>query len=171
MHEAARLFCQCRRDFRMGVAERADGNSAAEVEESLPRNIPDGTAMASRQNEIEPCIGRDDVTFKQLSNFLLLIVHDGNRGDGEGWYGRIHGAMAAMAAGQSDREPRLPYQRLRRMAVPQYMQRNQPKMSACRARLPTRPNPGTRWAFAFLKQRFEKKMWLVHTRQRRRVDR
>ena len=43
----------------------------------------------------------------------------------------------------------------RRMAVPQYMQRNQPKMSRCSAVLATKPRPGMWWALRFLWQFFE----------------
>ena len=79
MEELARLLRERVRNLGVRVAERADGDAAAEIEVTLAVHVPQVTAAAVAEGEFEAAVARHHVLLEQLFDARLGVVHDGGR--------------------------------------------------------------------------------------------
>ena len=76
VQELSRLLEQRIGDFRIGVAQRTDGDAAAEIEVALARHIPDVAPLAVIEREIEARVRRDDICLKKLPDIAEPVGLD-----------------------------------------------------------------------------------------------
>ena len=73
------LFHQRLGDFGVGMAQRAHGDTAAQVQVALAGDIPDMAAGAVAQGQVESTVAWHHEALEQLADFLLLILQDRRR--------------------------------------------------------------------------------------------
>ena len=79
VNELARLLDQGLGDCRVRVAQRSDGDAAAQIEITLAGHVIDVAARAVAQDQVEPPVAGDDILLKQGLNRRRIVAHDRRR--------------------------------------------------------------------------------------------